>query len=77
MNEAPRTLSGPWGQDEHESVVAIVLDASSERDRRWWPVPRELAAAINAGKIASFNLFLSLDPEARALMASLYGEHAE
>lgn len=66
------TVSGPWGQDETSSVVAVVIDDDGQGGRRWRPLSRELADAINARHIASFNLFMSLAPAERALLAPLY-----
>lgn len=66
------TLSGPWGQDDASSIVAVVIEDDGAGGRRWRPLPRELADAINARHIASFNLFMSLGPAERALMAPLY-----
>lgn len=69
-----RTLSGPWGADELDGVAAVVIDDDGAGGRRWSLVSVELADAINRRHIASFNLFLSLAPAERALLAPLYAE---
>lgn len=66
------TLSGSWGQDGAGSVVAVVVEDDGSGGRRWRPVTAELAELINARRVASFNLFLSLAPAERSLMAPLY-----
>lgn len=65
-------LSGPWGQDELGDVVAVAIVEDGCGGRRWRPITAELARAINGRHIASFNLFLSLAPAERALLAPLY-----
>ena len=70
--KAEATLSGPWGQDEASSVVAVVIEDDGRGGTCWRPVTAELARAINQRHIASFNVFMSLGPEARAVMAPLY-----
>lgn len=70
------TLSGPWGYDETDAVVAVVIEGDVGGPRRWKPLTRELADAINARHIASFNLFMSLGPAERELMAPLYRPRA-
>lgn len=59
-----------WEQGD-DDCVAVVIDEEDDVES-WRPVTRRLADAINAGKIAGFNLVLSLGARERALLAPLY-----
>lgn len=64
-------IAGPWGQDDLDDVVAVLIEGEG-RSRRFLPIARDLAEAINDRRVASFNTFMSLAPRERALMAPLF-----
>lgn len=67
MARPTERLSGPWGADESDQTAAVVVDGD-----RWFCVGRELCDAINAGRVATFNLYYSLAREAQERLSPCF-----
>jgi hypothetical protein len=63
-----------------DPVVAVVVGPRTAEGMSWpaFEVPVSLADAINTGQIAHFNLYWSLEREARSILSPIYApdEHS-
>jgi hypothetical protein len=65
-------MSVPSAIDPGEVVAELVSDRDALGRRETSAITAAHARAINAGKIAHFNLFWSLDRDARRVLSPLY-----
>lgn len=68
------------GEGDDADVVAVIVTPSSEMPwpRRWMPerfISRREADAIAEGRLASHNLYCSLDGEARRILVRVFEKH--
>ena len=57
--------------EDYADIVAVLVDVTPA-GRRILPITAAVADAINDGRIATFNMYLSLDLREQILMAPLY-----